>query len=64
MITFNVVAGIASIVGLVVSIVSLIVSGCTLYKVGNLNNSQTKNKIKNTKIEGSYTGHDRNEYSE
>jgi len=55
---FNVLSGVASILGLLVSIAGLIISGCTLYRVTHKDYSHTKNTVKDSMIGGDYTGRD------
>lgn len=65
---FNIVAGLASIIGLVISIIGLFVAGATLKKVSKIDDSKTVNSIKNSDFRNSNftgrdkTGHDKNEF--
>ena len=56
---FNIIAGVASILGLLFSIIGMVFSGCTLYKVHKIDKSQTVNKINRSSIGGDYVGRDR-----
>lgn len=55
---FNIVAGFASIFGLLISIICLAISGCTLYKVQKMDKSKTENTITQSSIGGDFIGRD------
>lgn len=56
---FNIIAGCASILGLIISIISLIVSSCTLYKINKIDQSKTENNLNLSSIGGDFVGRDR-----
>jgi hypothetical protein len=56
---FDIIAGTASILGLVISLIGLVVSGFTLYEVKKMDNSKTENSLKRTSIGGDFVGRDR-----
>ena len=54
---FNIIAGISSIAGLILSVIALFTSGQALKKVKTI-----KNKINKSSIGGDFIGGDRNEH--
>lgn len=56
---FNIIAGTASILGLVISLIGLVVSGFTLHEVKKMDNSKTENSVKQSNIGGDFVGRDR-----
>lgn len=57
---FNIVAGVASIAGLIISICSLTISSKVLYMLNqHYDNSKTSNKVTRSMINGDFVGRDK-----
>lgn len=56
---FNIIAGFASILGLIISIIGIIISSCTLYKINKIDESKTENNLNLSSIGGDFVGRDR-----